>query len=120
MSYSRDLREKVIDFVEAGIKKGEVSRLFKISRPTIDGWIKLKRAKGSLEKKELVRAWRKISAEALQQHVSLYPDCELSERAKQFKVSITGIWLALKRLKITRKKRPLSIKNAMSKDGKYF
>ncbi len=41
--YSNDLRQKVIDAIELdGRKKCEVSGIFKISRNTIDLWLKRK------------------------------------------------------------------------------
>lgn len=43
-SYSYDLRTKVINAIDNGMGKTQVSRIFKISRNTIDLWLK-KRAK---------------------------------------------------------------------------
>ncbi|KOR33773.1 transposase, partial [Planktothricoides sp. SR001] len=42
-SYSYDLRKKVIEAIEInGMKKSEASKLFGISRNTIDLWLKRK------------------------------------------------------------------------------
>ncbi|NEP28251.1 IS630 transposase-related protein [Moorena sp. SIO3I6] len=46
-AYSYDLRKKVIEaIIEGGMKKSEVSQLFKISRNTIDLWLKRKAETG--------------------------------------------------------------------------
>ena len=39
-SYSYDLRQKAVEAVKTGEKKIEVSRLFNISRNTLDLWLK--------------------------------------------------------------------------------
>ena len=38
--YSYDLRTKVINAIDGGMGKTQVSRIFKISRNTIDLWLK--------------------------------------------------------------------------------
>ena len=121
MIYSTDLRERVIAFIESGGKKLEASRRFNVCRPTIDKWLLLKRETGSLESPPLPpRSWRKLSPEALLAHVESHPEGKLEDYAAHFHTSPSGIWRALKRLKITRKKRPLSIKNEMKKSVQHF
>ena len=39
MAHSPDLRKRILDFVEAGGKKSEASRLFRVARSTIDRWL---------------------------------------------------------------------------------
>lgn len=47
-AYSNDLREKALAAVAAGERKSHVSRIFNISRNTLDLWIKRKEATGSV------------------------------------------------------------------------
>lgn len=47
-SYSDDLRQKVLDAVDSGYRKTHVSRLFNISRNTIDLWLKRRQETGSV------------------------------------------------------------------------
>ena len=109
--YSIDLRERVITFLEKGGKKLEASRLFKVSRPAIDHWLSLKEKTGTLSPPPLpIRSWRKLDPITLQAYVENHPDERLEDYAQHFQVSPTGIWSALKRLKMTRKKRQHSIK----------
>ena len=53
------------------------------------------------------KAPSKISNAALLEDVHLYPDAYLKERAQRLGASSVGIFHALKRLGITRKKRPI-------------
>jgi transposase len=48
-AYSDDLREKVMVAIERGEKKSYVSRMFNISRDTIDRWLKRRAATGSVQ-----------------------------------------------------------------------
>ena len=110
--YSLDLRERVIAFLEEGGKKLEASRLFRVSRPAIDRWLLWKKETGTLKPPPLApRSWRKIDPVAFQDYVESHPDEKLEDYAQHFQVSPTGVWRALKRLKMTRKKRRRSIKN---------
>jgi transposase len=45
-SYSYDLRTKVINALDEGMRKTQVSRVFKISRNTIDLWLKKREETG--------------------------------------------------------------------------
>lgn len=44
--YSYDLRKKVINAIDEGMSKTQVSRIFKISRNTIDLWLKKREETG--------------------------------------------------------------------------
>lgn len=114
MIYSLDLRERVIAFIESGGKKIEASRRFDVSRPTIDNWLLLKKETGTLKSPPLPpRSWRKLNPETLSKYVESHPDAMLEDYACHFQTSPSGIWRALKRLNITRKKRPRSIRSGM-------
>ena len=116
MNYSIDLKERVIAFIEQGGKKLQAAHLFKVSRPTIDRWIKQKEDTGSLKTPPLApRKWRKLCKEDLIAYVTLNPDCILADYAAHFKVSESGVLRALRRLKFTRKKRSQNIRNATKK-----
>ena len=47
--YSDDLRQKAIAAVERGERKIDVSRMLKISRNTLDLWLKRKNKQGSVK-----------------------------------------------------------------------
>ena len=51
------------------------------------------------------RGPRLLDYQALEKHVAAFPDKTLAERAEHFGVSKDGIWYALSKLRITRKKK---------------
>jgi transposase len=120
MSYSIDLRKKIIEFLEKGKSIADASRIFGISRPTIYKWLKKKVIEGNLSDKKPKRKWKKIDPTLLVVFIKEHPDFTLVEYAKHFKVSPVAICRTLKKLKITRKKRLIFIKNEMKPSVHYF
>ena len=100
MTYSLDLRKKVLDIKEKqNLSLTKVAEKFQISRNTIFKW-----TKNIFPKKTKNKKPHKITNEALIEDVKKFPDSYQHERAKRLGVSKTGIQEALKRLKITYKK----------------
>ena len=118
MSYSRDLREKALNFVKEGKSQAEASKVFGVGERTIRRWYKQLRIEGHINKKPYVKTKRKIDPDALRADVEKTPDAYLKERAQIFGVTPSGIWRELKRLKITFKKKPKNIKNGRRLSGK--
>ena len=50
-AYSEDLRERVMRAVEAGQPREEVAVRFEVAVPTIERWVRLKRATGRLARR---------------------------------------------------------------------
>lgn len=99
MSYSVDLRERTVKYVQAGGSRTQASRLFGVSRKTLFHW---------LHRPTLLPAPRsvrqgKIDKSKLLSHVQSYPDALLRERAVAFGVTPSGMWRALHRLDIRKK-----------------
>lgn len=61
----------------------------------------------------------KIDMERLQQDVKKEPDAYLCERAERLGASITGIFYALQRLKISHKKNSVSPKSRRNRPNKF-
>lgn len=120
MSYSNDLRKKVIEFIEKGHSVADASKVFGITRPTIYKWLKKMKFEGSLSDKPPKRMWKKIDPKLLIALVKKHPDFTLLEYSKHFKTSVMAICRALKKLKITRKKRLVFIKNETKPNVHYF
>ena len=103
MSYSLDLRKRVLDFLSGGGSKAEASRTYKVSRACIYKWLAtedpLRREKPG------PRGPHRLDYTALKQHVADFPDHTQLERATHFGVSKSCINYALGKLNITRKKR---------------
>ena len=115
MSYSRKYRERTIEYRQAGHSLEETHQIFKVSRSTIQKWEKQLKETGSLEKKELHRSFRKIDPEKLKEYVAEHPDAYQSEMAEEFGCSESGIRDALRRHKITRKKRARATRSRIRK-----
>ena len=100
MTYSLDLRQRVVEFVETKGNISGASKLFKISRSTIYQWL----AREDLRPTQVKRRKRKLDWEALKRDVEQHPETQLSKRAQKFGVRPSAIHYALKQMNITRKK----------------
>ena len=120
MGYSIDLRKRVIQFIEEGGSAIEAAGRFSVTRQTVYNWIKKKQCTGSLKDNAPRRPWRRLNANEVIVFVESNPDLTLSEFASHFGVGSSTMCEALKRLKITRKKRVCDTKNATNKSEQYF
>lgn len=100
MAYSKDYRQMILDKLASGHSYRKLVEEYRLSATTIQRW------KKSIERKKYERKPAKIDAEALMADVQAYPDDYCYERARRFNCSDRAIAIALKRVGITRKKRP--------------
>lgn len=105
MSYSKDLRERVVKYRLEGHALKETSSVFRVGQSTIMKWVKKYQETGDLSNKPLNRSFKKIDPEKLKAYIGEHPDAYQKEIAEAFGCSATAIGKALKRLGITRKKR---------------
>jgi transposase len=120
MSYSIDLRERVITFIESGGSKVDAAHIFGVCRVTVYKWLRKKSETGTVKDAPPKRGWKKINPQALIDYVNKFPDLTLADYAKHFCASAPSVCLAFKRLKITRKKRPPFIGSEMKKNAAHF
>ncbi len=99
MTYSLDLRKRVVSFLESGGTCAEASRRFDVHYDTVRNWLRCE----DLRPKVHGPRQRKLDKVALKQHVQDYPHAKLSERAVHFGVHINAIWVALKTMKLVKK-----------------
>jgi transposase len=99
MSYSIDLRKRVIDFVNNGGQKAEAARIYNVGRSTIYTWLQRSDLKPSVRGP----CDRKLMKDELEAHVEAYPDAILRERAAHFDVRTSTVWAALQKLSIRKK-----------------
>ena len=121
--YSDDLRQKVLDAVDNGYSKSHVSRLFNISRNTIDLWLKRRKETGSLSAIRDYRRGPQGKIKDLEQFRAFATEHgHLTQKgmAAQWHepISDPAISKALRRIGFTRKKRVTAIKNEMKRNGK--
>ena len=100
MTYSLDLRERVVRYVNNGGAKAAASRKFEVSIWCVNDWCK----RNNLSPKKRKRKPYKLDWGELRRHVQQYPDQLIHERASYFGVSYFAVWYALKQMKITHKK----------------
>ena len=105
MSYSEDYRNKVLSFINQGATLEQASEHFSVGTSSIKRWRRNKRETGKVLGPGRPKKAYKIDEEKLKQYVKEHPDAFLDEIAKHFGVTSPGIFSALQRLKITRKKR---------------
>ncbi|MCH9716694.1 MAG: transposase [Gammaproteobacteria bacterium] len=105
MSHSTDFRERVLAFIAEGGLIKDVCKIFVVSRSSVQRWRKKQEEPGDLNAKTRSCAPYKFTNQDLRSYVAAHPDAYLNEIATHFSVTTACISIALKRLKITRKKR---------------
>ncbi len=108
--YSYDLRSKAIEAIKRGEKKIHVSRLFKISRNTLDLWLKKERETGDYQASPARGVGTPPKIKELEQFsvfVKEHSDLTQKQMAKLWGNNATqqNISYACRKLGITRKKK---------------
>jgi transposase len=122
--YSMDFRQRVIDAIELdGYKKSEVSKIFRVSRNTIDLWLKRREEIGSLEPKvnkppgnnHCITDWEKFRA-----FVKEHGDKTQAQMAELWEgeISARSICRALKKIGFKRKKSKETPKKSLPRKEK--
>lgn len=111
MAYSEDLRKKVIEYLGNGHSQREAQEVFGICLDTVNRWNQKYQKTGEVKDTPPRRRFKKLDPEALRAYIHKHPDAYLSEIAEEFGCSETAVSKALKKLGITRKKRPRGIAN---------
>jgi len=101
--YSKDIKEKALAYRKKHTQR-ETCEIFGIGSNTLKTWRRQEKT-GTMESTPKVRKWRKIEPGELLLDVHRNPDDFNYERAERFNCSIEAIRKAMKKLKITRKKR---------------
>lgn len=95
----------VLDYLSKGHTYEEARSELGVGISTMKQWKKLLSETGSLQKKPLERAARKFHSEELIAYITVHPAAVLKDVAEQFNGSVSGACDALKRVRITFKKR---------------
>lgn len=107
MSYSLDLRYKVIEARKGGATVSAIMKLFSIARETVYIWLRKYEQGLSLASKEWNRVnTRKVDYNQLVEYVKNNPDKYLWEIGKHFSIATSTVDKILKKLKISYKKKP--------------
>lgn len=105
MSYEREYRKRVLNYIEDGHTHEEAAEQFDVCLSSITTW-KAREASGEgLDVRPRKRPPKKLDPAALRTHVAAHPDAYQHEIAEAFGCTKSAVGKALKRLDITRKKR---------------
>lgn len=114
MTYSVDFRRKVLAIREKeGLSLAKVAKRFGVGLNSVMRWSKNVEAKTTRNKPAT-----RIDMEALKRDIEQHPDAYQYERAGRLGISKNGIWHALKRLKVSYKKK-LSPSESQSRKAIY-
>ena len=113
MAYSEDYRRRTIEYHGEGHTLAEVYAAFKVYPGTLRDWEARNEAGILKPVYPRSRKPRKLVPEELIRYVEDHPDDFLSEIGKHFQSSGESVRKALKKLKITRKKRRRDTKNVL-------
>jgi putative transposase len=116
-AYSLDLRQKVISFIVQGGSKRAAAKVFNVGEDTIYRWLRRNKS-GDLAPRKRTDFPTKVPLETLRKYVEENPDHTLKEIGLAVKLSGSKVWKHLKKLKLTRKKRPRSTLSAMKQNAK--
>lgn len=113
MSYSKDLRKSVIDYViEKNNSMKSASGIFGVHYNTVKDWVKKFKENGELSPKPIPGKQQvRIDLSSLEQEVLEHPDRFQYEHAQTFGVTQSAKRSALAKLGITQKKKPFIMKN---------
>ena len=122
--YSYDLRIKVIEAIDEGMGKTKASKIFKISRNTLNLWLHSRKETGGYRAKvgyqqgyeakitdlENFKEFARKHGSQTQQEMAEAWEGEISDRT---------IGKALKKIRFTRKKKVTGIAKEMNRKGKH-
>ena len=106
MAYSVDIRMAAVRYCLGNNATFEATaEIFGVGKTTVQSWVHQYEETGDLSNKPLNRGFKKIDPEKLKAYVESHPDATQQEMADVFGCCNQAISKALKRLKITRKKK---------------
>lgn len=105
--YSLDLRKKVIEFIDAGNSQREASKVFSISKTTINTWYIRYKKDGNYAPKKRLGARPQIDRSKFIRYVEDNPNATTSEIGKNFGITHAGAHYWLRKLGFGYKKKTL-------------
>jgi transposase len=105
MAYDKKFRKQAIAYKDGGHTFKELEEVFGIDSGRYYRWKELLETTGSLEDKKVCERKRKIDKDELKKALEEKPDIYLYELAKLFDCTVQAVFYALRKMKITYKKR---------------
>ena len=104
MAYSMDFRRRAIEYMDEGHTTAQLKEAFGTFASTLNRWRRLIETAGSLEPLPIPGRPPAIDLESLKRAIEEKPDAYLRELAEQYNCSVTAVFYAIKKLKLTYKK----------------
>jgi transposase len=114
--YSKDLREKVINFLKLGKSQTEASIVFGINRMTVNKWHLRYKNEGHYLPKVRLGAKSNIEPESFIEYVKNHPDSRSEDIAREFGISASGARYWLRRVGFSYKKKRLPMWKQVKKN----
>ena len=86
-AYSKDLRTRVIGYIEEGNTQRAASKLFHVSKSAVNRWWTRYIKEGSLETKPKLGSKGKVNQQDLENYVQAHPNKKLSEIGEAFNLN---------------------------------
>lgn len=107
--YSKDLRKKVINYLNKGKTQKEASDVFGVHRNTVSRWNNRYKKEGVYEAKKRLGCKSKLDYKMVELFVKNNEDAKLSDIGAEFGISKGYAAVVLKRLGFSYKKKPFPI-----------
>jgi transposase len=105
--YSRDLRKKVIEHILRGNSQQSATRIFKLSKTTVNIWYSRYKKEGHVEPRPRLGSKPSINFDDFKEYVTEYPNTKARDIGKRFGMSDAGARYWLKKLGFSYKKKSL-------------
>src|SRR5579863_633917 len=102
-AYTKDLRERVVKFIQAGGTRAEAARRFSLGERSVYRYLAAAKT-DTLAPKTTWGGWRKLDPAKLAAHVQQHPDATLHEIKDALGVSHNAVWVRLRQLGYALKK----------------
>lgn len=105
--YSLDLRKKVIRFVHSGNSQIQASKVFNLSKTTVNQWCLRYKNEGHCESRKHLGAKARIDKESFERYIQENPNATSEVIGKAFGMSASGARYWLRAIGFSYKKKPL-------------
>lgn len=106
-SYSQDLRDKVIQYTQQGHSQRSAAERFQVSKSAVQRWVERLRKTGNYNAYIRHSPPRRIDPKALENKIEEVGYVDTEVLAAHFKASKTAIYMRLKQLGYTFKKKAI-------------
>ena len=108
-SYSKDLRIRIIEYIETGHSQAESCKIYKIGKSTVSRWWQRWKKAKEQEARKRGGSQGKINLGKLEEYIEKNSNASLKEIGKEFGVSGTAVGYRLNELGYSYKKKRIAM-----------